>query len=117
VFDEETRTAVGKLQQANQLPLDYIVDQKVVAYLNDDTTPPVPDSLLGNRLLQWGVSGADVVELKRKLIQKGFLKGDLSQIVTDRFDEATEKAVKALQQANGLDVTGKVTEAVIRLLI
>lgn len=117
VFDEETRNAVGKLQQANQLVQDYIVDSKVVAYLTDEAKPTLPKSLLGNRLLQWGVSGADVIELKTKLIQKGYLNGESSQVVTDRFDDATEKAVKWLQQANGIAATGQVTDAVIRLLL
>ena len=59
---------------------------------------------LGNRLLKNGMSGDDVKALQELLIQLGY---DLSKYGADgKFGSETEKAVKAFQTAEGLEVDG-----------
>lgn len=118
VFDEPTREAVKKLQRAHNLQEDALVDPALTVYLADDTlvAPTSTAPSLGGRDLQWGLVGPDVAELKNKLVQKGYLKLKPKQKSNDRFDDATEQAVKDLQLANGLPVSGTVTAIEIGLL-
>lgn len=54
--------------------------------------------------LRRGSSGADVTQLQRALARDGFDPGS----VDGKFGPATERAVRAFQKANGLDVDGVV---------
>ena len=116
-FDYETEKAVRKMQQAYSLTEDGVAGPSVIKYLNSDEQPVTPAAVsLGSRTLLWGMTGPDVLELKKKLEQKGYPQTTSNQSLNDRFDDVTEAAVKALQRANGLDVTGVVKEEVLKLL-
>lgn len=57
---------------------------------------------LGDRLLSFGQKGSDVVELKNRLIQRGYYVRTGELPLTDIFDEPTRDAVKKLQRAHNL---------------
>jgi peptidoglycan DL-endopeptidase CwlO len=63
------------------------------------------------RTLQRGLAGADVRYLQRRLNALGF-----PVTVDGKFGEATQNAVRALQQTFGYDVDGTVGEATHNLL-
>ena len=73
------------------------------------TTPVSPSTLttykLGDRTMEKGDEGSDVKEMQQNLITLGY---DLGSYGADgEFGSATEKAVRAFQQAEGLEVDGK----------
>ncbi len=55
-------------------------------------------------ILTIGTSGEAVKRLQERLQEFGFYSGE----ITGNFDEATQKAVNALQEAEGLAVDGVV---------
>lgn len=68
------------------------------------TTVPGAVYELGNRTLRNGDEGADVKELQSLLIQKGY---DLGRWGADGdFGDATEMAVRAFQEAAGIEIDG-----------
>lgn len=72
------------------------------------TTVPGSVFELGNRMLRNGDEGADVKELQSMLIQKGY---DLGRWGADGdFGDATEMAVRAFQEAAGIEIDGVVGE-------
>lgn len=63
------------------------------------------------RVLKPGAEGADVRFLQRRLVTLGY-----SLTIDGKFGPATEKAVRAVQQAFGYDVDGSVGQATHKLL-
>nr|WP_092069677.1 L,D-transpeptidase family protein [Dendrosporobacter quercicolus]NSL49760.1 L,D-transpeptidase family protein [Dendrosporobacter quercicolus DSM 1736] len=61
------------------------------------------------RMLKYQMSGADVVLVQMKLKELGYLNARADGI----FGQVTTEAVKAFQNANGMEATGVVDKAVI----
>lgn len=69
-----------------------------------ENLPALPETAASAyRTLQNGNEGDDVLTLKQKLKSFGFFT---AKAETGAFNDALESAVKAYQQANGLDITG-----------
>ncbi|MBO2515703.1 MAG: hypothetical protein CW338_00305 [Clostridiales bacterium] len=64
------------------------------------------------KTLQVGSEGETVYWLQMKLKEMGYYTGT----VTGQFREGTEKAVKAFQRANGLEVTGRANRSTLQCL-
>lgn len=75
-------------------------------YFDYENTAIQPEkTLLGDRLLKNGSEGDDVKELQSNLIELGFDCGKWG--VDGEFGDATELALRAFQQVNGLEVDGE----------
>ena len=69
-----------------------------------ESLPDLPETAeSAYRTLRNGNEGDDVLALKQKLKSLGFFT---AKAETGAFNDALESAVKAYQQANGLDITG-----------
>ena len=60
------------------------------------------------------MEGSDIKRIQQRLYELGYL--DSKKSINGRFDDSTDKAVKALQSANGLSADGKVGEMTIELM-
>ena len=65
----------------------------------------MPDYALGKRLLKKGCEGDDVRELQKALISLGYSCGKAG--ADGEFGRATDKALRAFQDAEGLEADGK----------
>lgn len=119
VFDQNTKDAVLAFQRQYGLPATGIVDRNTWNRMNTayaDTIaniPPdvVPDSafVYPGRFLTLGMTGDDVEDLQRLLAQAAALHDFIPAVtVTGDFDDATENAVRAVQQQAGLEANGAV---------
>ena len=119
VFDQNTKDAVLAFQRQYGLPATGIVDRDTWNRMNTayaDTIaniPPdvVPDSafVYPGRFLTLGMTGDDVEDLQRLLAQAAALHDFIPAVtVTGDFDDATENAVRAVQQQAGLEANGAV---------
>lgn len=74
--------------------------------------PPIHIPEWAKEPLGLGADGWVVVEIQRRLRERGYEAGTLD----GRYGHQTEQAVRSLQRANGLPETGRVNAAVYRLL-
>lgn len=58
------------------------------------------------RTLRYGMTGADVLEVKKTLFRLGYYAPDVTQVTKESFGDDTRTAVKAFQRANGLTADG-----------
>lgn len=80
----------------------------------DIVIPPASDYELGERLVKRGMSGADVRQIQEMLIDAGYSCGRYG--ADGEFGGATLDAVKAFQEAVGLDADGIVGEKTLAAL-
>ena len=106
-FGSGTERAVKKFQADNGLDDDGIVGPKTWDMLDN-----IGSSKQITRLLRYGSTGWDVKILQQLLNNRGYNCG----IADGIFGAGTEKAVKAFQRANGLEVDGIVGEATNKAL-
>lgn len=87
----------------------------MLAYVGDGagtTEPAVPEPAayeLGDRILKRGMKGSDVTELQTALVALGFDCGTYGvneDGIDGDYGKATEKAVKAFQEAAGVEIDG-----------
>jgi peptidoglycan hydrolase-like protein with peptidoglycan-binding domain len=126
IFGPGTKAAIEELQALFGYDVDgdvgeathKLIDQQVAAGFNAQSADAVKKAIVaqGNatkleRTLQRGFEGADVRFLQRRLLTLGF-----PLTVDGKYGDATDKAVRALQQAFKYDVDGIVGEATHKLL-
>ena len=114
-FNSQTEAAVKQFQQKNNLKVDGVVSPNVLMYLKSTASP---SEGLSNSYssLSWGNTGQEVLELKKLLVRKKLLKQRDGEGLNNRFDDATEAAVKAFQLSRGLSQTGVVDRTLLQLL-
>ena len=118
-FDSATEDAVRQFQAQQGLAVDGIVGrdtwnaltrayQQLRASLPDRYLQPSEiDEIYPGYFLTPGQSGEDVAALQRLLIRASGVASYIPPVVeTGTYDEATENAVRAVQQAVGLPVNG-----------
>jgi peptidoglycan hydrolase-like protein with peptidoglycan-binding domain len=125
-YGDATEQAVRAVQQAFGYDVDgdvgdathKLIDQQAGLGFNVQSAEAIKKAIVaqGNatklkRTLESGFEGADVRFLQRRLLALGYTVS-----VDGKFGPATEKAVRALQQAFGYDVDGIVGEATHKLL-
>ena len=93
-FGSNTEAAVKAFQEARGIPADGIVGP--VTWLNID------EADLSNPLIKRGSTGNPVRRAQRRLTAAGFDTGGIDGV----FGPATESAVRAFQEANGLAADG-----------
>lgn len=110
-FNEATTLAVKRFEEAYGQPQTGIATELMQMYLFSDTVRRYTGVVTvtatayysaGSRTLQIGDSGSDVVQLKNRLSQLGYLQNAYGNY----FDGETAEAVKAFQAAYGMSRTG-----------
>ena len=91
-FKEGTREAVKAFQKDFDLEVSGVADIQTQSLLFSVRYRP----------LRYGSAGEDVKNLQTRLTELGYYKGKIS----GNFLEATQKAVEAFQEKNGLDTDG-----------
>ncbi len=100
-------TAAAKLfQRQNELKEDGILGAESLAMLFSGDAK--------HYLVKFGMKGSDIKNIQNRLYELGYL--DSKKSINGEFDESTDKAVKALQTANGLGVDGKIGELTLELM-
>lgn len=114
-FDATTFLAVQEFQQRNNLPADGVAGQETLSLLysgnglpSESYTIPAYTSAKGEEQetrekMQQGDTGQDVFTMQERLRTLGYLS---SEAVDGTYGPATAAAVRAFQQANGLDEDG-----------
>jgi peptidoglycan hydrolase-like protein with peptidoglycan-binding domain len=95
MFGANTEQAVTRFQKAHGLEVDGKVGPQTLSALQQKESASLP-------MLKQGASGEQVEMLQKQLKQAGFDPGELD----GKFGSRTEAAVKAFQQAKGLEVDG-----------
>lgn len=104
-YGKDTVTAVKRFQDVNGLIADgYIGPQTKSLLMSKDAQ---------SNGLSIGAKGDDVINVQKRLIKLGYLKGN----ATGYFGSSTDDAVKAFQKRNGLSVDGKVGRATMNKLM
>ena len=119
-FGTSTEKAVIAFQKKNSYPDTGLVDANLQAFLYSgkpinangtavkiNTLSPVPGAIM-----KLNSTGALVGELQQRLKDLGYYTGS----VTNKYDKATQKAVKAFQTKNGLKSDGLAGAETRRLL-
>ncbi|MCU0526688.1 MAG: peptidoglycan-binding protein [Elainella sp. Prado103] len=116
VFDETTRSAVMAFQRDRGLAVDGIVGQQTESALYQTGTQPnaaipatttedgvySPNPTPNDGFLQFGDVGTDVTQLQTQLQALGYYNGAIS----GSFEDQTQAALIAFQQAHGLSADG-----------
>jgi peptidoglycan hydrolase-like protein with peptidoglycan-binding domain len=110
-----TQEAVARFQQSLGLDADGIVGAATQSALDNPAgqTASSASASAPQPLVRLNDSGAQIVELQKRLTDLGFYSGSIS----GSFDRLTEEAVSRFQEANGLPVDGIVgpaTEVALR---
>jgi peptidoglycan hydrolase-like protein with peptidoglycan-binding domain len=107
IFGPATANAVKEFQSSQGLEATGVVDAKTAAALADPK-PTTSQPASEGGFAQYGEKGDRVVALQSALVKAGItLRGG----VDGDFGGGTSAAVMDFQRANGLSVTGKVTDA------
>ncbi|MBO7352964.1 MAG: peptidoglycan-binding protein [Lachnospiraceae bacterium] len=101
-----TTQAVKLFQRQNDLKEDGVLGEESLGILLSGEAKHYTAKL--------GMEGSDIKRIQQRLYELGYL--DSKKSINGRFDESTDKAVKALQSANGLAADGKVGEMTIELM-
>ncbi|MBP5653326.1 MAG: peptidoglycan-binding protein [Lachnospiraceae bacterium] len=101
-----TTQAVKLFQRQNELKEDGVLGEESLGILLSGEAKHYTAKL--------GMVGDDIKRIQQRLYELGYL--DSKKSINGRFDESTDKAVKALQSANWLDADGKVGEMTIELM-
>ena len=101
-----TTQAVKLFQRQNDLKEDGVLGEESLGILLSGEAKHYTAKL--------GMEGSDIKRIQQRLYELGYL--DSKKSINGRFDESTDKAVKALQSANGLASDGKVGEMTIELM-
>ncbi|MFP4300286.1 MAG: peptidoglycan-binding domain-containing protein [Spirulinaceae cyanobacterium] len=109
VFDADTKEAVMRFQQAENLTVDGVVGPRTFAQLGnarpaDRASSPSTTNEPTVTYLGLGSQGTSVRSLQQRLRNLGYYQGD----ITGQFGDTTEAAVRRFQQAQGLTVDGVV---------
>lgn len=118
-FDQNTLDGVLAFQRLYGLEPTGIINRETwnrIRQVYDDTVASVPQEALDGseeiypgRLLTIGMQGDDVRQLQVFLTEAAARHSYIPPVeVTGTFDQATEDAVKAVQEQEGLDTTGAV---------
>ncbi len=107
-YGDVTVEAVKLFQSVNGLEANGIADAQTQLALYSDSAKanPNPGSVM------YGQSGTAVTKLQNRLIQLRYLSGKAS----GKFDDATLEAVKAYQEASGLDISKMLTADQLKVL-
>ncbi len=101
-----TTQAVKLFQRQNDLKEDGVLGEESLGILLSGEAKHYTAKL--------GMEGSDIKRIQQRLYELGYL--DSKKSINGRFDDSTDKAVKALQSANGLSADGKVGEMTIELM-
>lgn len=107
-YFKNTKIAVEKFQQDNNLPVTGMVDSYTLKELNKIYSEKFADKII----LQKGSSGEEVSTLQQILKQLGFY----SYNITGTFGDKTKEAVEKYQAANNLNITGTVSVRMLETL-
>lgn len=107
-YGNSTVTAVKAFQKAHGLTVDGVAGTNTYNKLFSDSAIPAPEEPAGttivpNRTLSQGDTGDDVKSLQQRLQALKYLSG----IADGEYGSETAAAVKAFQQMNNLNATGK----------
>ena len=105
-FGPRTERALSEFQATNSL--------EVTGVLDSASRDAIQQLMHG---ISIGSSGAVVRGVQLRLVRLGNLTNVQSAAAAGRFDEATEAAVRQLQQQHGLDASGIVAAATYRALL
>ena len=100
-YDEATEAAVIAFQKKAKLWADGKAGPKTIEALFSSKAPA--GSASSGSTLELGSEGSEVKKLQKRLIDLGYLSGTAD----GKFGEMTETALKAFQEANGLEADGK----------
>lgn len=103
-FGEETEKAVKELQRDAKIEVDGIVGKDTWKVLNSDFKKPKENNPYPGYLIYNGMQNDTVKKVQQQLIKKGYSCGKWGADGIFGFD--TEKAVKAFQLNNNLDIDG-----------
>ena len=109
IFGPATANALKQFQTSQGLKATGVVNGKTAAALANPKQPAAPSTpATGGGFAAYGEKGARVLALQSALVKSGVaLRGG----VDGDFGGGTSAAVMDFQRANGLSVTGKVSEA------
>ena len=105
-YGSATMEAVRLFQRQNDLKQDGIAGEQTLGLLLS------PDAK--HYMVKLGMEGTDISRIQQRLYELGYLASKNN--INGTFDSDTDKAVKSLQQANGLSVDGKVGEMTFELM-
>jgi murein DD-endopeptidase MepM/ murein hydrolase activator NlpD len=114
IFGPATANAVKEFQTSQGLKATGVVNAETAAALANPKQPAAPaDPAAASGFAAYGEKGARVLALQSALVKAGVtLRGG----VDGDFGGGTSAAVMDFQRANGLSVTGKVSEATAQKL-
>lgn len=101
-----TTEAVKQFQRQNELKQDGIMGEETIAMLINDDAKRYTAKL--------GMEGSDIKRIQTRLYELGYLP--TKSLIDGNFGDETDKAVKAMQTANGLASDGKVGQMTVELL-
>ena len=104
VCDLKMVNAIKSFQKEAKLQADGIAGAGTIQALK--TWSPIKYTL-GDRVLKIGMQGTDVAQLRKLLIEKGFIKDSPSEN-SILFDSQMESIILVLQKVAGLKSTGEV---------
>lgn len=105
-YGSMTSGAVLLFQRQNELKQDGILGSETRAMLFSDDAKRYTAKM--------GMSGDDIKRIQTRLYELGYLPG--KDLISGDFDSATDKAVKAMQTANGLNGDGLVGQMTVELI-
>ena len=129
ISTEKFEESVIKTARDSGYPIDYLIKKygnledairkgglptKLLAKALDDVVASAADLTIINKELKKGVRGDEVKEMQQALSDLGY---DLSKFGVDGiFGSETQAALKAFQEAKGLEVTGILDDATLEAL-
>lgn len=105
-YGSMTSEAVKLFQRQNELKQDGILGQESLPMLFSEEAK--------RYLAKKGMEGSDISRIQQRLYELGYLAS--RDKITGTFGDDTDKAVKAMQNANGLAADGLVGEMTVELM-